>query len=207
MGNGEPIVLRHTPNLVLAIIPERKENMIHHLLCQMIEHVGLILRRINSLSQMVGSIVRARDPRIMPCGNILCTKRPCFFQQPFKLNMAIARNTRIRCAPTRVLLRKIVNHQPLKRLGEVHHIVRNPQNICDTARIVHTRERTATAPIGVGVARLLRETHRHTDDFISLLLKQCSCNRAVHTSAHRDDNTLFLHPLPHHEIQSNVNLV
>src|SRR5487761_2190944 len=127
------------------------------------EYVGLVLCNIVAPSDPELS-VDASDAGVMPGCDRIKAKPLCSRKERVKFQVAVALHTGVRSPSASVLVRVDVDDVAVELLGEVEHVVLNPQVITDSARIGDILERAASR-----IAGTTPELHRRTDDLVTCL--------------------------------------
>ena len=71
VGHVKPKLLRHLPNLILGVFPHRHQRVGKLVLSQVIEGVGLVLRRRRRLFQSISAAWKLLHPGVMARGDII----------------------------------------------------------------------------------------------------------------------------------------
>ena len=148
------------------------------LLRQIIQCIGLILRRRHRIANAVSSIWELRDTRIVTGCDIIRANLQRTLQQRLPLHVAVAGNTRIRRASILVFIHKVINDRLLEIRFKIHNIIWDFQPIRHATGIIHRRQSAAST-----LSRLceyvlvLPDLHRDSDNIISLLLEEICRHR------------------------------
>ena len=185
--------LRNFTHSCLLIFTDRHQCVPQLLLRQIIQRIGLILRCSNRTADRISSVRKLINSCIMTGCDIICTDLQTALQKRFPFDISVAGNTRIRCTPLKIFLRKIINDILLKFLSEIHNIIRNADPLCHSSGIVN-RGKPAASVCSCCFLRILRlpDLHGHTDHIISLLFQKPCSNGGIHSSGHAY-NYLFCH--------------
>ena len=169
--HGETTVLGDLSHLILRVITDGHQRLGKLELGQVVERVGLVLRRRHGIADRVTSVRQLADPGIVTGRNIISTDLQTALQKCLPFYIAVAGNTRIRCPSMQIFRDKIVDHILLEFFPEVHNIVGNSKCPCDASCILHRTEPTAAAVFlnRTGIL-LLPDLHGDTDHVVSLLL-------------------------------------
>ena len=169
--HGETTVLGDLSHLILRVITDGHQRLGKLELGQVVERVGLVLRRRHGIADRVTSVRQLADPGIVTGRNIISTDLQTALQKCLPFYIAVAGNTRIRCPSMQIFRDKIVDHILLEFFPEVHNIVGNSECPCDASCILHRTEPTASAVFlnRTGIL-LLPDLHGDPDHVVSLLL-------------------------------------
>jgi hypothetical protein len=97
--------------------------------------------------------------------------------QTIKLQVTVAFNARIRRDAHCMVADVRVNHIAVKIFGEVENQVIYPELLSNSTSIVNIAHAATT-----GIAVATPESHRHTNNFMTLFKQQCSSNRRINAT-------------------------
>src|SRR6516225_4694471 len=130
------------------------------------------------------------NDRIMTCSDVIAAECPGLAPKIPELQFFIAHHTRVRRPASLVFTGEIINHDALKLIGLVHHIMRNAESMRYAARIGNGL-RSAAFVLRSRDTILGPDLHCYTYDVVTLLTQQISADAGVHSTAHAEQNTLF----------------
>ena len=118
----------------------------------------------------------------MACCNIICAENISELHELCPLNIAVALDARIGREALKICVNKGIYNVFFEKRSTVVRMVFDIQDLADAPCLVDL-----AAP---AVAFLIRapDTERNANDFHALLLQQISCNSAVNTARHSDNN-------------------
>ena len=178
-------------DIFLPVFSQWKTYMCQLFLGQIVQHIRLILRRIQSLFQQIpATFIILFHTRIMPGHNKVPLQLVHPLKQFAKLQVTVTVDTWIGRTAVSVGFDKAVDNCAVKMLTEIKHIKRHIQLIRHCPGILRIVQRTAgLCPLNAQIFILIQLQH-HTDTVRSRLLRQKSRHRTVHASTHRN-NRLF----------------
>jgi hypothetical protein len=105
----------------------------------------------------------------MSGGNIVRTDGKTSLQQGLPFYIAVAGDTRIRCAAVQILVHKIVHDICLEFFFEIHNIIWNIKDLCHSSGIVNGRKAAASPVFFLDQLRLvLPNLHGYSDHIVTL---------------------------------------
>ena len=205
--------MRDFANLGLAHCSERRQCATQLRLAQTEQKVGLVLPWIDTLSQHSVPVAGGADPgrsrlrrrigaagvtdpgynvfddRVMAGRDVIAAERLRLLPEIAELQFLVAHHAWVRGSPSLVCW-KIIDHQPLKLIGFINHVMRNTEHVRHVARVSHGL-RPATFVFRARNAVLRPDFHRHADDVVALLAQQITGDAGVHSTAHPKKNALI----------------
>src|SRR3989442_8205424 len=186
VGDGQAELAGVLADLTLGHAAEREQDAPEPLAVQVIEHVRLVLRVVDGGVQL-GATGTLHDPRVVAGGQPVESELEHAREHEVEAHERIASHAGIRGAALEVGAVERLD-DPFPELAlQVPAVIRNVEDRGDTARVLHRRQRTASAVarglIGV-IARPLLQGHAH--HVMALRLEQRCGDRRVDATGHRD---------------------
>ncbi len=103
--------------------------------------------------------------------------------QTIKLQVAVAFDTRVGRNADGMIVDIWLNHIAVKIFGEVKDQVINSELLSNSTSIVNIAHAATT-----GIAVATPEAHGHAHNFMTLFEQQCSGNRRINATRHRNEN-------------------
>jgi hypothetical protein len=120
---------------------------------------------------------------MMPRGNGIKTENYATLVQTIELQVAVAFNTRVGRNADGMIVDIWLNHIAMKIFGEVKDQVIDPELLSNSTGIVNIAHAATT-----GIAVATPEAHGHANNFMTLFEQQCSGNRRINATRHRNEN-------------------
>ena len=179
----EAVLLRQRANVRLAQVAERKARVRQLLLRHGVQHIALILGRVDRLFQHIAP-VPFLDSDIMAGDHTIAIQNFRPIKQLAELHIAITIDAGIRRNPVLIAFHESANHRISKIIREIEHVESHTEFIGDAARILHILQRTAVVrPLQPRIL-ILKQPHRTADAFVSVILHQLRRQRGIHAPAH-----------------------
>jgi hypothetical protein len=151
--------------------------LIHH-----VHDVTLIFGHIVT-AQKFPDIVFLHNSRVVSSGHCIKTQNNAALMQTIELQVTVAFDTRVGRNSDGMIVDIWLNHIAVKIFGEVKDQVINSELLSNSTSIINIAH-AATA----GVAVATPEAHRDADNVMALFKQQCSSNRRINATRHRDQN-------------------
>src|SRR5579859_7868671 len=194
IGHGEMKIPRNCPSTILGHSAQGEKDAAEVMLLQRVQHVGLVLARIQCLLEYkLRAVLIVLDSCIVSCCNKIHTKLVCTAEKSVKAHELIAAHAWVWCTALQVLPCEIIHHGVRKLLPKIWNVVGNIQCGGHAARVVDRVDSAATLH-GSGVlkhAGPVPDLHRDANDTVPRLGKQCRADRAVNATTHANKKALL----------------
>ncbi|MEZ5323221.1 MAG: hypothetical protein R2698_14345 [Microthrixaceae bacterium] len=183
-GGPQSACSGHVANLPFGHLPDGELDVGEHISGDGVQHVALVLRRVDPPRESPTSAM-THPTGVMAGRNRVEAQRARPIDQPVELDRTIALDARVGCAAFGVRRDVGVDHVAAERIGEVEHVVLDPELVRDLAGIVHVGHRAAAR-----VRLATPQPHRHPHDVAAGLDQQRRGDRTVDTTRHRDHHAV-----------------
>ena len=158
------------------------------LLREVIEHIGLVLGKIQRALQKIAAVFRALDAGIVPRRHRVAPVLFCIVPKTGKFHAAVAKNTGVGRFADGIAVCKTVDDFLLKRCGIIQDDMGKPHHFRNGGGVEGILFRATHS----GIALAAIKPHGDAEETVARLLQQRSCHGAVHAAAH-GDQYLFTH--------------
>ena len=126
----------HT-HLFLLVSPHRHKRMLQLLLSQIVQHIGLILALCLGPEYRIPALIRPAYTGIMPGRDIVCPQLLRLLQHRTPFQIAVARDTRVRCPAIPIRIAKIIHYGFPEQLLHLEYMERYRQHGTDPHRVLN----------------------------------------------------------------------
>ena len=180
VSHGKIGFLRNPAHFFFGIFSQGHEGSCKLLLCELIEHVGLVFGCIVGFFDGISAVFQLQDMGIVARGYIVRPHDFCGVEHSLPLQISVALDAGIGGLASQITLHKGVNDFLGKLCKAVEWIKADSQCVGDSARVINLTAPALTSVVGSPGAQ------GHPAHFIAFLLQQISCHGTVHTSGHAD---------------------
>jgi hypothetical protein len=142
-GGAQAELLGTPPHFAFVHVTHGKQDPAQLILGQHVQHVGLVLGRIEAPAQLIAAAF-GDDPGVVTGGDCVETQLVGPAQQAVELEMAVASDARIGRPSGRMVGNVRVDNVAVEVVGEVEDVVCQTQLLGDPAGVFHIGHRAAS---------------------------------------------------------------
>ena len=155
------------------------------LLRKIVQHIALILGRIQRRVQVIPAVRVPQNPCVMPGCDAVAPQQPRAPVKAVEFQVAVAVDAGVGRAACRVSRREPADHRGLKIRRKVKDVVGHPQCGGHLARVLHIRKTAAGGGTAFAQQLVIVQAHRNAHAAVALLLQKVERHAGIHAAAHR----------------------
>ena len=189
----EALLLRDLTDFFLGVGTEREECVGKLILSHGVEHIALILGRVESFPEDKTSCLRILlSACIVTACDIFTAKFSCLIEKGGEFQETVTVDTRVRCASVKISICELIDDAFVEFLLHGKYVIKHAETCGNTSSILCIGRSTACPVSRIAALWIIIKLQSGTGAVVALLNHQIGCNTGINTAAHGNDR-FFIH--------------